>query len=61
MTILKIGDKVRSAPNAFTRVVGYITAIHPATVYGHSACASVYTGKQESIKVPLSDLRRCVP
>ena len=60
MTKFKIGDKVRTAPSAFTRVIGYITAIHPATVYGHSACASVYAGDRESIKVPLSDLRLIV-
>lgn len=54
--MLKIGDKVRTKPGAYTRIVGYIVAIHPETSHGHSACASVYAGGYESVKVPLSDL-----
>jgi hypothetical protein len=56
MTNIKIGDKVRSVPSAFTRVVGVVTALHRETVYGHSACASVYCGKYESVLIPLNDL-----
>lgn len=54
--MLKIGDKVKTKPQAFSRIVGYIVAIHPQTAHGHSACASVYAGGYESVKVPLSDL-----
>ena len=53
---IKVGDKVRSKPSAFTRVTGTVTALHAATKHGHSACASVYTGGYESVKVPLTDL-----
>jgi hypothetical protein len=56
MEQVKIGDKVRTKPNAYTRVEGIVTALHRETVYGHSACASVYCGKYESVKVPLNDL-----
>ena len=52
----RTGEKVKTKPTALTRLVGVITAIHQATAQGHSACASVYCGKHESVKVPLSDL-----
>ena len=58
MSNIKVGDKVASKPNAFTRIAGYVVALHPATAAGHSACASVYAGGYESIKVPLNDLRK---
>lgn len=56
MEQLKIGDKVRTKPNSYTRVSGIVTALHRETVYGHSACASIYCGKYESVQVPLTDL-----
>jgi hypothetical protein len=57
MNLINIGDKVTTIPGAFTRVVGVVVALHPATRAGHSPSASVYTGGYESVKVPLSDLR----
>lgn len=59
MNQIKVGDKVRTKPNAFQRVAGFVVAVHPETVHGHSACASVYCGGYESVKVPLSDLVKC--
>ena len=59
MSEIKVGDKVRTKPNAFQRLAGSVVCIHPETVHGHSACASVYCGGYESIKVPLSDLVKC--
>ena len=56
MNEIKVGDKVRTKPNAFQRVAGFVVAVHPETVHGHSACASVYCGGYESVQVPLSDL-----
>jgi hypothetical protein len=57
MQTIRIGDKVTSLPHAFTRVTGVVVALHAATPLGHSPAASIYTGKCESVKVPLSDLR----
>lgn len=57
--MLNIGDKVKTRPGAFSRIVGVIVALHPETRHGHSACASVYAGGYESVKVPLSDLIPC--
>ena len=59
METIKIGDKVRSIPTAFSRVAGYVVALHAGTSIGHSACASVYCGGYESVQVPLSDLVKC--
>ena len=56
--MIKIGDKVKTKSNAWQRVVGFVVALHPETIQGHSACASVYAGGYESIKVPLADLER---
>jgi len=56
MNEIKVGDKVRTKHNAFQRVAGFVVAVHPKTVHGHSACASVYCGGYESVQVPLSDL-----
>jgi hypothetical protein len=56
MNDIKIGDKVRTTKNAWQSVCGIVVALHKETVVGHSACASVYCGKYESVKVPLSDL-----
>jgi len=55
-TSIKIGDKVKTTANAFSRVCGFVVALHPETKQGHSACASVYCGEYESVKIPLSDL-----
>lgn len=55
--MFRIGDKVTSKPGAFSRVTGYIVALHAETRHGHSAAASVYAGGYESVKVPLSDLK----
>ena len=59
MQTFTVGDKVRTAPGAFQRLAGFIVAIHPQTPAGHSACASVYCGGYESVKVPLADLQLC--
>ncbi len=56
MQSIKVGDKVKTKPQAFSKVVGYVTALHRETKQGHSACASVYCGQYASVKVPLSDL-----
>jgi hypothetical protein len=58
MSEIKVGDKVRTKPNASRQIAGCVVCIHPETVHGHSACASVYCGGYESIKVPLSDLEK---
>ena len=55
-TQINIGDKVKTSANAFSRVCDFVVALHPETKQGHSACASVYCGGYESVKVPLSDL-----
>lgn len=55
--MFRIGDKVTTKPGAFSRVTGYIVALHAETRIGHSAAASVYAGGYESVKVPLSDLK----
>lgn len=55
-TNIKIGDKVKTTANAFSRVCGFVVALHSETKQGHSACASVYCGGYESVKIPLSDL-----
>jgi hypothetical protein len=57
MDNIKVGDKVASLPHAFTRVVGKIVCLHPENSQS-PACASVYTGAYESVKMPLSDLRK---
>lgn len=59
MHAFKVGDKVRTTPGAMRRLAGFIVAIHPETPAGHSACASVYCGGYESVKVPLADLQLC--
>ena len=59
MDQIKVGDKERTKPNAFQRVAGFVVAVHPETVQGQSACASVYCGGYESVKIPLSDLVKC--
>jgi hypothetical protein len=59
LKMIKIGDKVRTTPQAWQSVCGSVVAIHPETRQGHVACASVYCGGYESIKVPLSDLVKC--
>ena len=59
MSEIKVGDKVRTKPGAFRRIAGFVVCIHPETVHGHSACASIYCGGYESIMVPLSDLLKC--
>ena len=56
---IKVGDKVRTKPSAFQRIAGFVVCVHPATNQGHSACASVYCGGYESVKVPLADLLKC--
>jgi hypothetical protein len=56
---IKTGDKVRTKPNAWQSIAGFVVCIHPETAQGHSACASVYCGDYESVKVPLSDLLKC--
>jgi hypothetical protein len=56
MNSIKIGDKVKTKSTAWQRIIGVVTALHQETTEGHSACASVYCGKYESVKVPLSDL-----
>jgi hypothetical protein len=59
MKAVRVGDKVRTKPTAFQRVVGQVVCVHQATAQGHPACASVYCGGYESVKVPLSDLVNC--
>lgn len=56
---IKIGDKVKTTKNAFSRVVGVVVCLHPANAYS-LASASVYTGKIESVKIPLSDLQKII-
>ena len=54
---IKIGDKVRTKPGAWQRVAGYVVAIHTESA-GYSACASIYCGGYESVKVPICDLQK---
>jgi hypothetical protein len=54
--MIKIGDKVKTKTTAWQSVVGYVIAVHKETTQGHSACASVFAGGYESVKIPLADL-----
>ena len=56
---MKVGDKVRSKPQAFTRVTGYVVRLDDgkpnfspfAVVY-----CSHYSNRAQSVKIPQADL-----
>ena len=51
--MIKIGDKVRTKPDAPTRYTGWVTAIHE---HSDGVVVTVYLGGYQSVQLPLSAL-----
>lgn len=56
--MLRLGQKVRTKPNAFQSVTGYVVRLDSGYPDA-SPFAVIYCGKYESVKVPQCDLIPC--